>query len=99
MSFSKKISAKSIKEIIEDTADNSTVSSIAMKKLIDEAWQEIVGKIFASNTVIKYIENGTLKVSVDSAPVRQEIMARQNHIIASINDKLGKEIIRKIIFI
>jgi hypothetical protein len=98
MSFSKKATARSIKEIIEDSADSSALSSIALKKIIEEAWDDILGD-FSSETVIKKIDNGILKISVESAAIRQEILARKNTIISSINDKLGKEIIKKIIFI
>lgn len=99
MSFGHNKKARSLKTIIEDTADSSAVSSIFLFQLVDKAWNEVVGPIIARNSTVKKIDNGVLKISAESAPVRNEILMRKNSIKTAINNKLNKEIIKAIIFV
>ncbi|GEM_PF-7044035 len=99
MSFGYNKKARSLKTIIEDTADSSAVSSIVLFQLVDKAWNEVVGPIIARNSTVKKIDNGVLKISAESASVRNEILMRKNSIKTAINNKLNKEIIKEIIFV
>ena len=99
MGFSKNQKAKSIKDIIEEMAGNSAVSSIALMKIIDDAWKASVGEFISENTSIKKFSHGTLFLHSDSAAIRSEIQMRKNTIITSINKELDKEIIENISFI
>jgi predicted nucleic acid-binding Zn ribbon protein len=98
MGFSRNRNPKSIKAIIEDTAGHSALSSIALKKLVEDAWKQIVGEYIAKNTTIGKITNGHLRIHSESATVRSEIIMRQNSIIANINKELGKKVINEISF-
>ena len=99
MAFGKKINAKSIMDIVEDTAENSALSSIVLFHLVEKAWNEIVGEYIAKHSIIKKLEKGILKIAAESAPVRSEILMRQNSIITAINNKLEKDIIKEITLI
>ncbi len=98
MSFNSKRNPKSIKSIIEDTAEHSAISSIALSKLVGDAWRLTVGDYIASNTKIAQINNGVLRIHAESSTIRSEIIMRQNSIITNINNKLGKNIIKEITF-
>jgi predicted nucleic acid-binding Zn ribbon protein len=98
MGFSKNRNPKSIKAIIEDAADHSAISSIALKRLMEDAWKLTVGSYIFKNTKVGKVINGKLLIHADSASIRSEIAMRQDTIITNINNELGKKIIKEISF-
>ena len=61
-------------------------------------WKEAVGEEISSLTRPIRVENGTLVVAVENAVMRQELYFMKPTLIDSLNKKLGREIIRDLMF-
>ena len=62
-------------------------------------WAEVVEPLVAQNTQCKDIKNGVLKVKVTNAALRFELLARKSEIIRQLNDRLGVEVEKDILFV
>lgn len=63
-----------------------------------ELWDEVVGEKLASKTVPMKIEHGKLVIKVSSPVWRNELQFHKEKIKSDLNERLGKQIIRTIIF-
>jgi len=63
-----------------------------------EIWSEVVGETIASKSQPKAIERGKLFVAVNSSVWRNELMYHKEMILVKLNDRLGKNTIKDIIF-
>lgn len=61
-------------------------------------WEKLMGKQIANHTQRIYVNNKTLYLKLDSAPLRQELFMAQSKIIEIINNEVEKGIVEKIIF-
>lgn len=69
------------------------------KKLrkLREAWGEAVGRERAGYTQVKLLRRGLLHIEVESSALLQELMAMgRERIVARMQEKLGKEMVRDI---
>jgi len=62
------------------------------------SWEEVLGPVISSYTKELYIRNQTLYVHLTSASLRQELMMGRELLVASLNKKVGAEVIRDIVF-
>jgi predicted nucleic acid-binding Zn ribbon protein len=62
------------------------------------SWEEIVGEQIARVAAPQRIDNGTLYVTVSTAPWRAELSMRRREIIQKVNQHAGAEVIRDIRF-
>ena len=63
-----------------------------------EAWPRLMGEMIARHTVSVRINDGTLHVILDSAPLRQELFQSREDIIRLLNEEAGSEVIKEIVF-
>ncbi len=63
-----------------------------------ELWQEVVGEKLAMKTEPVKIEHGKLIVKVDSPVWRNELQFHKEKIQSDLNTRLGKQIVKTIIF-
>jgi len=80
------------------------VNKSGRKRLYDERrvltiWPEVMEANIVQNTKCKDIKNGVLKVKVLNAALRFELMARKSDIIRQLNDRLGVESVKDILFV
>ena len=80
------------------------INKSGRKRLYDERrvltlWPEVMEANIAQNTKCKDIKNGVLKVKVLNAALRFELMARKSDIIRQLNDRLGVEVVKDILFV
>ncbi|MBD3274415.1 MAG: DUF721 domain-containing protein [Candidatus Marinimicrobia bacterium] len=63
-----------------------------------ELWDDVVGEKLASKTEPVKIEHGKLIIKVSSPVWRNELQFHKEKIKSDLNDRLGKQIVRTIIF-
>lgn len=63
------------------------------------AWAEVMGKSVAQRTTQVSFKDDTLFVTLNSAPLREELIFLRKQIIPKINDEVGKELVKKIRFL
>jgi hypothetical protein len=62
------------------------------------AWEELMGKAVAMRTTSLFIHDGVLRVTMNSAVMRDELAAGKQIIILRVNEHAGKELIRDVWF-
>ena len=71
---------------------------IAETRLINH-WQNAMGQSIARYTEQIYIHRRTLYVQLKSAVLKNELMMHRQKLIITLNEKAGRHVIDKIIFI
>lgn len=62
------------------------------------AWPEVVGEQVAAQSQATHISHQKLHVNVHSAPLRGNLMATRQQLVAKLNQAVGAHIIADIIF-
>lgn len=83
-----------IKEIIEANKLEPGLDNIHVK----DAWKNVMGSGVNSYTQEVILKNTTLYVKLTSSVVREELSYGKTKIIAMLNENLGKETIKELIF-
>jgi len=92
--------------------DNQIKLGDALKELMDtyklnvkmnevrlyEAWDKILGPTIANHTVSKQLIEGRFIIRLDSAALRNELAFSKSKLIQSLNDELGTEMVKEIMF-
>lgn len=94
----KRTSAKSVGDIINDFLKQEKLDTKVNEYKALELWNEIVGPGINRYTVDRNVKNGIMTVTLSSASLRNELMLSRSSIIARINEVLGAEVIKNIIF-
>jgi len=61
---------------------------------VEQAWDEVLGPSIARQTSRKKMQNGILVIQLDSSIVRKELLMVKSKIISSINEHLGREVVK-----
>ena len=63
-----------------------------------EAWDNVLGPTIAKHTVSKQLIEGRLIIRLDSAALRNELAFSKSKIVNSLNEELGTEMVKEIMF-
>ncbi|MBR3725299.1 MAG: DUF721 domain-containing protein [Bacteroidales bacterium] len=66
---------------------------------VKEAYKKVVGDLIGKLTWEIRFKDGTLKVSIASPGLRQELWYRRESLMEKINDMLGRPVIKRIVFV
>lgn len=89
---------QNIKDAIGEFLKVSRLSGkLAEQKIID-GWEKQMGKMISKHTKQISIHNKKLFLSLDSAPLKQELFYSREKIIKMLNEEAGEEVIREIVF-
>ncbi len=94
----KRTEAKNIGQIINDLLKKENLDVALDEHRACALWPQIVGDGINRYTIKRYVNNGVMTVHLSSASLANELMLNRQRIIQSINQALGREIIREIIF-
>ena len=94
----KRTSAQSIGEIINSFLRQEKLETQFNEQKALTLWPEIVGPGINRYTVDRTVKNGVMTVTISSAALRNELMLSRTAIIIRINEALGGEVIKNIIF-
>jgi predicted nucleic acid-binding Zn ribbon protein len=71
---------------------------VSEEYLIIKMWKEIAGAYIAKASQVEKIYQGILYVKVKNAAWRNELMFKKENIIEKMNQQLGKDAVKDIIF-
>ena len=91
--------AEKIGLLLEEYMNVNGFSKTVKEIEIVRNWPEIVGEKVAAFTECREIENGVLKVKVESSVWRQELSYNKRELIIKISDFCGTGIVRDINFL
>lgn len=94
----KRTEARNIGEIINDLLRQENLDVALDEHRASALWPQIVGDGINRYTIRRYVNNGVMTVHLSSASLANELMLNRAGIIQRINEALGREIIREIIF-
>lgn len=61
-------------------------------------WPQVVGDAINRYTVSRTVNNGIMRVRLSSAALRAELLMLRSTIVARLNEALGRDVIKEIIF-
>ncbi|MFN3345328.1 MAG: DUF721 domain-containing protein [Chloroherpetonaceae bacterium] len=71
---------------------------VSEEYLIIKMWKEVAGAYIANVSQVEKVYQGVLYVKVKNAAWRNELMFKKESIIEKINQQLGKEAVKDIMF-
>lgn len=93
----KRSNQQSLKEVIEQMLQKSSLSNGLKEHNLKAAWDEIVGAHIAKHTTSIELKNKYLYVTLDSSVLRNELSYGTSLIIKKVNEFLGEERVEKLI--
>ncbi|MBK9513067.1 MAG: DUF721 domain-containing protein [Flavobacteriales bacterium] len=93
----KRTNERSLHEAMEGLID-----AFGMRERMDEldittAWDKVVGPMVARHTVTVRLKEGKLRVHVDSAPLRHELLYMREALKEVLNKRAGRTVVQEII--
>ena len=94
----KRASAQSVGEIIDNFLKQERLDTRLDEHRAVALWPEVVGPGINRYTVHRTVKNGVMTVVLSSASLRNEMMLSRSALMRRINDMLGGDVIKEIIF-
>jgi len=94
----KRTEAKNIGQIISDLLKQENLDVALDEHRASALWPQIVGDGINRYTIRRYVKDGVMTVHLSSASLANELMLNRASIIQRINEVIGRDIIREIIF-
>ncbi len=94
----KRVEAKSVGEIINEVLRHEHLKTKLDEHRAIAIWPEVVGPGINRYTVSRTVKDGVMHVKISSAPLRNQLMMSRSALIKQINDFLGGDVIKEIIF-
>jgi len=93
----KRTNERTLSDLLGDLVD-----AFGMRERMDEldittAWDHIVGPMVARHTVSVKLREGRLRIKVDSAPLRHELMYMREALREVLNKRAGRPVISEIV--
>ncbi|WMJ71748.1 DUF721 domain-containing protein [Cytophagaceae bacterium ABcell3] len=95
----RKADTSPLKECIEEFLKNSPISKRYQETRITSNWERIVGKTIAARTSEIFVKNQVLYLKINSAPLKSELSMAKAKMTQLINNELGEEVVKEIVFI
>ena len=83
-----------LKELMDTYKLNNKMNEVRLY----EAWDTVLGQTIANHTVSKQLIDGKLLIRLDAAALRNELAYAKSKLIKSLNDALGTEMVKEIMF-
>ena len=87
-----------LSEVIEEVAEQIGIREIVISDRARDVWKDAVGDLINSNTTLENIEKNKIIVIVSNETWRKDLSGRKKEIIKKINDLIGENAIKDIIF-
>ena len=87
-----------ISEALEEVIEQLGIRKSVLSNRARDVWKDAVGEIINENTILENIEKDRLIIIVSDDSWRQELSLRKEEIISKINELIGEEAIKEIIF-
>lgn len=87
-----------LSEVMEEVVERIGIRQSVLSDRARDVWKEAVGDLINSNTTLENIERDKIIVIVSNDTWRKELSERKKEIITKINDLIGENAIKDIIF-
>lgn len=62
-------------------------------------WETVMGPVISKHTTALDIKNSVLLVTLDSAPLRQELSMSKEQVVRRLNEECGRQVINSVKFL
>jgi len=87
-----------LSEALEEVVERIGIKQSVLSDRARDVWREAVGDLINSNTKLENIEKNKIVVIVSNESWRKELVDRKEEIIMKINNLIGENAIKDIIF-
>lgn len=87
----------SISDVLQEFVDKNKLQKGLDKVNVKEVWNTEMGPPIAKYTTAIKLDRDTLYVQLNSSVLREELSYGKEKIIAMLNKKLGKDLIKKLV--
>lgn len=82
-----------IKQFLKESRIGGGIQALQIK----ETWEKLMGKTIANYTSDIQIIKGTLFISTDVAPLKNELIYQKDKIIERVNEHFGEKVINNVV--
>ena len=93
----RKTNDQSIKDVLKDLVETHRLKSKLNQAKVETLWEKLMGKTVTEHTQALRIRNQKLYVTVDSAPLRQELSYGRGDILTKLNAELGENFLKEVL--
>ena len=86
-----------LNEAINKLMNSSKLGNKLHEVQLINAWEKLMGPGITKHTKNIYINKKRLFITLDSAPLKQELSYSKSKIIQLLNEEVGKEVIEEVI--
>jgi len=95
--YSKKDTSVSLKDGIDRLLNAYRLKGKYDEALLKADWEKLVGKMIASRTTNIYLNKKTLVITVNSAPLKNELNNAKERLISHINKTFKKNMVEQLV--
>ena len=88
---------QSLKQVLKDMVETYRLRSRLNQTKIQRIWEKLMGSAIAKYTTDIKIRKDKLYLTIESAPLRQELSFGKEKIVKMINQELGENFIRDVV--
>lgn len=92
----RKSNSANMKTLIDKLIRSYGLESKMQELDVMSEWENIVGKMIARHTKDIQIRNKVLYITLDSAPLKHELLMSKTRIIELVNEKSGKQLVEDV---
>ena len=90
---------KTLQELLNAFIHKNNKDMLFLEGRVPELWHSVAGDFISSKTKSVVVQRGTLYVALTHASLRFELNARRSDLRQRLNEELGAEVIREIVFL
>ena len=94
----RKSNTQRISEVLKSYVQENNLEQKLSELDLIKSWESVVGKTVARYTSDLFIQNATLFVKTSSPVVRNELLMIREEIRLRLNEVVGREIVKTIVF-
>jgi len=95
---SRKNTTQALKDVLGEILDQPKIRKGVSEFRAVHYWEKVMGKTVARVTKSVFFKNGILFVSLNSSVVRGELVMLKDKIIKNMNEAIGSQTIKDIVF-
>jgi predicted nucleic acid-binding Zn ribbon protein len=89
----------SVKDLMQNFIKENNLSKGMRKLKVEETWKEMMGPGVMAHTISVKLQNKTLIIQLTSSVLRQELSYGKEKIIKMMNEKIGEDLISKLLLV
>lgn len=84
-------------QVLNRSIGASAVAGLQAMQVV-KTWRDALGRTMVRYSSHEHFSDGTLFVSISSAALRQELFMNRDSVVAKINETIGSDIVKRIVF-